>query len=234
MRQIIPLVVLAFILAACGAEQQELPTEFVLPSSTSASTQSPATTVQPTEAVPLPTTVESIPSTPTASVNPEEILEQMIDSGPPFDNNSNTGNPLFQSELPPPEQEVEWVVVADQPVQVLDCADPECSVIGTLETGASVDVTTPGSEWHTINYEGDTGYVFATFVQQPQQTSNPFEPLTSNLPPGIDPNQLPTQQPQQSNSPFDPTGNSSFPPGMTSVPGELPPLPFLFTATPTQ
>ena len=186
MRQTVLLGVLVVILAACGSsnsEQQELPTEFVLPSSTPqpptdepTATEVPPTEAAPTIAVPLPTTVESNQPTPT-DVNVEQVLEQLVNSGPPFaNNNTTTGDSPFQSELPPLDQEeAEWVVVADQPIQVLDCADPGCNVIGTLESGASVEVTTPGLDWHTINFEESTGYVFAEFVQQPPESFNPFE-----------------------------------------------------------
>lgn len=237
MRRIsIMMAILALILVACGsAEEEPLPTVMELPTLPPEATAdaTPEDASPPTEEA-APPTEEVAPTqapaaTQEAAPPPTQALPQMPPRTPENEaENDQAAMPDFGSVGSPldtaqPQQNDNFVVQSNQPVNVFQCTQPECPILATLTNGSALNVIEEDENWVTVELEdGSTGYVEARFVVVAAFPAGP-----GDLPPGVVPpgeggatSEAPVGPPNDGGVPFPPgedPENPGFPPGV--VPG---------------
>jgi hypothetical protein len=134
----------------------------------------------------------------------------------PFDPNEGPGGDFggdpFSEASGAPGASSTHVIGGQQPVSVFECPETTCDVIGTLEAGDPVVVVEESGEWIGIEFQGNTAYVFGTFVaeRQQQQEQTPFGE-GSDFPPGFEGEGSGDPFNDESGLPFDPDAGTDDP-----------------------
>lgn len=219
------LAMVAAIIAACSGDEAPtaLPTEMQLPTlEPSATVEAVEPTAEPTEAPPTevpPTEILPTEAPPTEVVEEatEEVTEEVIEE-PQADEVVEESAPVeVENPAPPVEQEAsvviglventsEFVVPDGATVDVRDCADATCNVIGVLPSGTPLNVVEQTDTWLTISYNNSNGFV-AVADLAPPQPELPFADSSSGPPlPVAPPAENPSGPPITRDLP-PPTGN---------------------------